>query len=91
MRSTPKAACTTDANIEELDRKQSQTTKAAEGYKCMAPKHPNRIVVDKWKTNNRLKLKNPVLIAKYKINSLKKEKNLTKVPDIPSNTHYTLP
>ena len=95
MRSTPTAACEIDANIEPLDiRREKSTIEAVERYRRMPLDHPNRIVVDKWKHNNRLKLKTPMHIAeqintKHKLPEDREE--LTRVPDIPPNTNYTLP
>lgn len=45
-------------------------------FKSMPPDHPIRVMVDKWKPNNRLKLKIPVLIAEQLNHKLPEEREV---------------
>ena len=56
MRTTPTAACEIHTNIEPLEfRRKRAALELYERSKRLECNHPNRILVDKWKPNKRLK------------------------------------
>ena len=56
MRSSPTAACEIHTNIEPLEiRRERAALELYERSKRLERDHPNRILVDKWKPNKRLK------------------------------------
>ena len=56
MRSTPIAACEIEANIEPLDlRRNRAVLDGVERYRRFETNHPNRVLVDSWRPNKRLK------------------------------------
>ena len=61
MKSTPIAALEIEANIEPLDiRRQRSLVEAVERYHRAEPDHPNRKLVEQWKTNQRLQQQSPL-------------------------------
>ena len=64
MRSTPTAACEIDSNVEPLQlRREKSIIDCVERYKRQDVNHPNRKLVETWKSSNRLKQKSPLMIA----------------------------
>ena len=64
MRTTPTAACEIDANMEPPDiRRNRALMEAVERYHRAEPEHPNRQLVEKWKSNPRLKQKSPLDVS----------------------------
>ena len=62
MRTTPTAACEVHTNIEPLEiRRKRAALETFERSKRLEEKHPNKILVDKWKPNQRLKTVNSIL------------------------------
>ena len=61
MRSTPIAACEIDANIEPMDlRRERSLLEGVERYRRLEEDHPNRLLVDSWMPNKRLKQNSPL-------------------------------
>ena len=64
MRSTPTAACEIDCNVEPLQlRREKSVLESVERYKRQEVNHPNRKLVETWKSSKRLKQKSPLMIA----------------------------
>ena len=62
MRSSPTAACEINTNIEPLEnRRKRAAIELYERSKRLEANHPNRILVDKWTPNQRLKSSNSIL------------------------------
>ena len=65
MKSTPIAACEIEANIEPLDiRRQRSLVEAVERFHRAEPDHPNRKLVEKWKSNKRIQQQSPLEVHK---------------------------
>ena len=65
LRSTPSAACEIHTDIEPLDlRRDASVMTMVERYKRLNPSHPNRELVDQWKSKPRLKKKSILQAAK---------------------------
>ena len=85
MRSSPTAACEIHSNIEPLElRMKRATLELFERSKRLEVNHPNRILVDKWRPNQRLKTCTSILDVAQKLqesNHLpEKREPLEKVP-----------
>ena len=68
MRSSPTAACEIHTNIEPLEicRKRA-ALELYERSKRLEANHPNRILVDKWTPNQRLKTSNSILAEAHRL------------------------
>ena len=64
MRTTPTAACEIDANMEPPDiRRNRALMEAVEMFHRAEREHPDRQLVEKWKSNPRLKQKSPLDVS----------------------------
>ena len=76
MKTTPSAACEIDANVEPLEmRREKAALEIYERSKRLETTHPNRNLVDKWKSSNRLKQQSIL----HKVESLRDKHHLPEV------------
>ena len=96
MRSTPTAACEIHANVEPLSkRREKAALELYEKTKRTTCDNPNRMMVDNWEPNNRIKQKS-VLHNVWEIKDkhhLPEDRRLTNVvlPDIPPHMDFRPP
>ena len=68
MRSSPTAACEIHSNIEPLElRRKRAALELVERSKRLEENHPNRILVDRWRPNQRLKSSKSILNEAHKL------------------------
>ena len=95
MRSTPIAACEIEANIEPLDlRRNRAVLDGVERYRRFETNHPNRVLVDSWRPNKRLKQNSPMDIVNQleEFHHLPQDRlQLRKYADIPPWTEIRYP